>query len=176
MPEPVRADQLRFELLSEAHLGVMAEMALDADIQRFTRVPVPPPPDFARIWLGRYEAGRRDGTREGWAVLDAADGSFLGMAAVPKIDREGRTAELGYLVAPDARGRGVAGAMLAWMTRWALEDLGALRLELLISADNEASKRVARRCGYTFEGVLRSLHVKQDIRQDTEMWSRLAGE
>lgn len=176
MPEPVRADLLRFEPLSEAHLGFLAAMAEDADVQRFTRVPVPPPPGFARTWLGRYEAGRLDGTREGWAVLDATDGSFLGFAAVPKIDRDARTAELGYLVAPDARGRGVAGAMLAWMTRWAFDELGALRLELLISVDNEASKRVARRCGYTFEGVLRSLHVKQDIRQDTEMWSKLAGE
>lgn len=176
MPDPIRTDLLRFELLSEAHLDALAEMALDPDVQRFTRVPVPPPPDFARTWLGRYDAGRRAGTREGWAAVDAADGRFLGMAAVPKIDREARTAELGYLVAPAARGRGVATAMLAWLTRWALEDLGALRLELLISVDNEASKQVARRCGYTFEGVLRSLHVKQDIRQDTEMWSRLAGE
>lgn len=176
MADPVRTDHVRFEPLAEAHLDAMARMALDPDVQRFTRVPVPPPPDFARTWLGRYEAGRRDGTREGFAVLDAGDGSFLGLAAVPKIDRDAKTAELGYLVAPEARGRGVATAALWLLTRWALDELGAVRLELLISVDNEASKRVAKRCGYKFEGVLRSLHVKQDIRQDTEMWSRLAGE
>jgi RimJ/RimL family protein N-acetyltransferase len=38
---------------------------------------------------------------------------------------------------------------------------------------NEASKRVARRCGYEFEGVLRGLFFKQDLREDTESWSRL---
>jgi RimJ/RimL family protein N-acetyltransferase len=48
------------------------------------------------------------------------------------------------------------------------------RLELLISVENDASKRVAERCGYVREGVLRSLHVKQDVREDTEIWSRLA--
>jgi RimJ/RimL family protein N-acetyltransferase len=47
------------------------------------------------------------------------------------------------------------------------------RVELLISVDNPASKRVAERCGYVREGVLRSLHVKQDVREDTEIWSRL---
>lgn len=167
---------LRYEPLGEPHLDDLAAMALDPDVQRFTRVPIPPPPGFERTWLARYEQGRADGSREGFAILDAADGRFLGLAAAPKIDREARTVELGYLVAPGARGRGVASAALAWLTRRALDEFGALRLELLISADNEASKRVARRCGYTYEGTLRSLHVKQDIRQDTEMWSRLAGE
>ena len=39
-----------------------------------------------------------------------------------------------------------------------------------------ASKRVAERCGYIREGVLRSLHVKQDVHEDTEIWSRLASD
>jgi RimJ/RimL family protein N-acetyltransferase len=48
------------------------------------------------------------------------------------------------------------------------------RLELLISVDNAASKRVAEKGGYVREGVLRSFHVKQDVREDTEIWSRLS--
>ena len=50
------------------------------------------------------------------------------------------------------------------------------RLELLIAIENEGSKRVAARCGYVREGVLRSLHVKNGLREDTEIWSRLAGD
>lgn len=176
MTAPIRPDHLRFEPLAEAHLEAMARMADDPAVQRFTRVPVPPPPGFERTWLARYLEGRREGVREGFAVLDATDGSFLGLAAIPKIDREARTAELGYLVAPEARGRGVATAMLAWLTGWAFAELDAARLELLISVGNEASRVVARRCGYTLEGVLRSLHFKQGMREDTEMWSKLAGE
>lgn len=167
---------MRYEPLGESHLGALAEMALDPAVQRFTRVPVPPPPDFARTWLGRYEAGRADGSREGYAVIDAADGRFVALAAVVKVEREARTVELGYLVAPHARGRGVASAVLAWLTRRAETELEALRIELLISVANAASKRVAQRCGYTLEGVLRSLHVKQGLREDTEVWSRVAGD
>jgi RimJ/RimL family protein N-acetyltransferase len=59
------------------------------------------------------------------------------------------------------------------LTDWAFEELGALRLELLIGVTNDASKRVAERSGYRFEGVLRSRHFKQDMREDTEIWSRL---
>ena len=79
-------------------------------------------------------------------------------------------------MAPRARGRGVATWALDALTRWGFAELDALRLELLISVDNEASKTVAERCGYVREGVLRSLHVKQGVREDTEIWSRLASD
>ncbi len=91
----------------------------------------------------------------------------------PTIDRTARTVELGYAVAAEARGRGVAAEALAALTDWAFVELCAERLELLIGVENEASKRVAARCGYVREGVLRSLWFKGDLREDTEIWSRL---
>jgi len=144
----------------------------DPDILRFTRIPEPSPPGFARAWLERYEEGRAEGTREAFAVVDE-DGHLLGLAVAPTIDRETRTAELGYIVAPAARGRGVATAALRELTEWAFSELGMLRLELQISPGNTASKRVAERCGYVLEGVLRSHYFKQGRREDTELWSRL---
>jgi RimJ/RimL family protein N-acetyltransferase len=163
------------EPLDSSHLDGLAAVAADPDVRRFTRVPDPVPPGFPETWLGRYEEGRREGTREGFAVVGAG-GEFLGLAVVPRIDRDARTAELGYVVVREARGRGVATEALRLLTAWALAEAGMLRLELLIAVDNPASKRVAERCGYVREGVLRSLHVKQDVREDTEIWSRLASD
>ena len=91
----------------------------------------------------------------------------------PHIDRQGRTVELGYVIAPSARGRGVATRALELLTEWAFETLGALRAELIISVENHGSKRVAQRAGYQMEGVLRSTHFKQGLRADVEIWSRL---
>ena len=163
---------IRFEPFGESHLEELEEMLEDPELLRFTRVPEPVPPGFARTWLDRYEEGRRDASREAFAIVDEG-GSFLGLALAPRIEREARTAELGYVVAPAARGRGVATEALQRLTEWAF-GLGMLRLELLISVENGASKRVAERCGYVCEGVLRSLHVKQGVHEDTEIWSRLA--
>jgi RimJ/RimL family protein N-acetyltransferase len=163
---------IRLEPLSESHLDGLEVLVNDPDVQRFTRIPSPCPPGFARRWIGVYEAGRVDGSNEAFAVIDEDD-AFVGVAVVPRIDREARTAELGYTVSPEARGRGIARESLRLLTEWGFRDLEALRLELLISADNEISKRVAARCGYVREGLLRSLHTKQDLRQDTEIWSRL---
>lgn len=163
---------VRLEPLGAEHLPALAELVEDPDVQRFTRVPVPAPPGFVAEWLGRYETGRSDGTREAFAIVDEG-GAFLGFAAAVDIDREGLTVELGYMVAPAARGRGVAAEALRLLTDWAFAELGALRIELRISADNEASKRVARRCGYVPEGVLRSAPLKQGLREDLEIWSLL---
>jgi RimJ/RimL family protein N-acetyltransferase len=158
---------IRLEPLAAQHLPLLESVLEDEETLRFTRVPVPVPEGFARRWLSRYA----EGDRAGFAIVE--DGEPVGLALAPTLDREELTAELGYIVLPDARGRGVAGEALAQLTDWALAQ-GMLRIELVIDVGNEPSKKVAARCGYELEGVLRSVHVKQGIRTDVELWSRLA--
>jgi [ribosomal protein S5]-alanine N-acetyltransferase len=50
------------------------------------------------------------------------------------------------------------------------------RLELTCAQDNEASQRVALRCGFAREGVLRSHIPFKGSRRDTVMFSLLPGE
>jgi len=164
--------EIRLVPFAAAHLEGVTALIADADTLRFTRLPEPPPPDFAPRWLARYEQARRDGTQDGFAAIDA-DGRFVGLGLAPKIDRAGREVELGYIVAAQERGRGVATEILRRLTEWALVELGALRVYLLIDVENVASERVAARCGYVREGVMRSTHVKQGRRADTALWSRL---
>ena len=163
---------LRLVPLAREHLPVLESVIHDPAVLRFTRVPNPPPPGFVDSWYDAYERGRADGTREAFAVVDEA-GELLGVALAASIDRATRTTELGYMVVPGARGRGVATTALGLLTDWAFAALGVLRIELVISLENPASKAVAARCGYQFEGVLRSTHFKGDQRQDIELWSLL---
>ena len=163
---------VRLVPLSQRHARALDRATEDPDILRNTRVPEPVPPGFGATWVEKYEVGRRDGTREGFALEDD-DGTFLGLGVIPRIEREERTAELGYVVVPEARGRGVATEALRLLTEFAFTELRMERLELMIAVDNEPSKVVAERCGYVQEGVLRSLFFKQGRRQDTEIWSRL---
>jgi RimJ/RimL family protein N-acetyltransferase len=166
-------DGFRLAPLGPQHLPALRELVTDPDVQRFTRVPVPSPPGWIDTWLAFYQQGREDGTREGFAIEDAG-GAFLGLAFAVKIDAEAATTELGYVVAPAARGRGIATGALAALTTWAFEQREMVRAELKISTANGASKRVAERCGYACEGVLRSVYVKPGMRDDLELWSRLA--
>jgi RimJ/RimL family protein N-acetyltransferase len=168
MPAP----DVTLELLEKRHLELLAALLDDPAVLRFTRVPEPVPDGFIEHWFDVYRRGRADGTKEAFVAVHGT-GEVLGIAVAPRIDRASRTAELGYVIAPAARGRGVAQAALRQLTEWAFGELGILRAELLISTENPASRRVAERCGYVHEGTLRSLHFKQDQREDTEIWSRL---
>jgi RimJ/RimL family protein N-acetyltransferase len=150
-------------------------MLADPLVQQYTMVPTPIPQGFEREWLQRYEDGRADGTREAFAIVDE-DNEFLGLALAFAIDREGRELELGYTLKPEARGRGAATWAVRELTEWAIRELDPLRIQLQISADNVASKGVAERAGYVYEGTLRSVHFKQGIRQDMEVWSRVEGD
>ena len=166
-------DGLQLTPLGPQHLPGLREIVRDADVQRFTRIPVPTPAGWIDTWLAFYEHGRKVGSREAFAIEDPA-GGFLGLAFAVHIDDEEATSELGYVVAPAARGRGVASRALTELTAWVFAERGMHRAELRISVANEASKRVAERSGYVREGVLRSMHVKPGVRDDLELWSRLA--
>lgn len=165
---------VRLERLDSRHLEGLAELGQDPDAQRFTYVPVPWPEGFERTWLERYD--HAGSSRAGFAIVDAGSGAFLGMAALVTLDLEAREAEAGYIVAPSARGRGVAVRALRLLTDWALVELGLERVELRITPDNAPSLKVAERAGYVREGVLRSVHFKQGQRTDLAIYSRLAGD
>jgi RimJ/RimL family protein N-acetyltransferase len=166
---------IRLEQFTEEHLPLFDEILDDPAVLRFTRMPSEAPPDFPARWLERYREGRRERTLEAFAIV-SGEGRAIGFAGAVAIDVETATAELGYVVAPAARGRGVGSQALALLTDWAFADLGAERLELMISVENEPSKRVAGRCGYRLEGVLRSIFVKPGLRDDMELWSLLRGD
>ncbi|MEO7261871.1 MAG: GNAT family N-acetyltransferase [Jatrophihabitantaceae bacterium] len=163
--------ELRLVLMTEAHLGDVERLIDDPEVLKYTRLPDPPVPGYATTWYARYQAARQDRSAEAFAAV-APDGRFLGVALAAHIDVEAREMELGYMVAPAARDRGVGTEMLRQLTAWAFTE-GAMRAALIIDVTNVASQLVATRAGYTFEGVLRSTYFKQGTRSDVQIWSRL---
>jgi len=173
-PDPELADDaIRLEPLSQAHAPEMLALANDPEFVRFTRVPAGADGAFVERWIGRYESGWEDGSRAGFAILDANDGAFLGFAALVGLELDALQCEIGYGVTPHSRGRGIAGRSLDLLTRWCLDELALERLELHIDPANAGSIKVAERSGYRLEGVLRNVHLKDGLRSDVAVWSRL---
>jgi RimJ/RimL family protein N-acetyltransferase len=162
--------------LSVEHLTGLEEVGNDPLVQRFTRVPDQFGTQEAARWLGLYEQGWDDGSRAGFAILDTATDAFLGMIAFVVLRLESLEAEVGYIVAPEARGRGVANRALTLLTAWGFETVGLERIELRAELENPASLKVAERCGYVREGTLRGVHLKGIRRGDMALYSRLAAD
>jgi ribosomal-protein-alanine N-acetyltransferase len=83
---------------------------------------------------------------------------------------------VGYWLLPEARGKGVASHAVKLVSRWALQDLGLARLGLLTEPSNAHSVRVAERCGFQREGVLRSYVEIDGRRVDYVSFSLLPGD
>jgi len=88
-------------------------------------------------------------------------------------DWDERRCEIGYWLAPWARGRGAATRAVALLAPWALRELGLARVALHTTPDNEPSQRVAERAGFTREGVLRSYEERDGRRLDVLLFSLL---
>lgn len=173
-PDPPLDDGvIRLDRMGRSDVPDLLELVQDEAIKEFTLVPTSAGESFVRSWIRGYDDGWRGGTRAGFVVRGAEGSEFLGFASLFRLDLPAGEAEIGYAVAPAARGRGVAGRALRLLTGWAIDDLGLERLELRIAVTNPASERVAARAGYTREGVLRRVHFKEGRRVDLGVWSRL---
>jgi RimJ/RimL family protein N-acetyltransferase len=132
----------------------------------------------ARAYLAACRRSWADGSSAPFAILDTRSGSVAGSIGARFLDPVRSVAEVGYWVASEARGRGVATRALRMLTRWLLDELGVARVQLQADVRNAASQRVAENVGFTREGVLRSsrFNERRGERVDFVMYSLLPGE
>jgi RimJ/RimL family protein N-acetyltransferase len=95
--------------------------------------------------------------------------------ALSNVDLRHRRSGMGYWLAEHARGRGIATHAVRLLAAWAFDVLRLERLEVMIHPENIASQRVAERCGFQREGLLRSHMLKQktDERRDSLVYGLL---
>ena len=131
----------------------------------------------ARAHLAGLEPARLSGLALQFALVEpAGEHEVLGSVSLYDIDLQQARARTGYWLAPQARGRGVVSNAVRLLAQWGFDELGLSRIELTCGPDNEASQRVATRCGFAREGVLRSHLAFKGGRRDTVVFSLLPGE
>lgn len=141
----------------------------DPETARWTTVPSPYSEADARAWLVRCKTAWSEGAAP-LAVVDRASGE---VAAAITLWVHGRIGELGYWAAPAYRGRGYLPRAVGLLCGWAFDELQLPRMQLGTLPGNTSSERVAEKCGFAREGVLRSWLEQRGVRRDVTMWSRL---
>lgn len=139
-------------------------------------IPFPYTDNDARDYIERTREGWSSGTTSNFAIV--VDGSAVGSIGVSWKRPHDGVAEVGYWVAPEARGEGVGTRALRLVARWVFHERGMERLQLRADEQNPASRRVAEKAGFTQEGILRSSHYNPRLgrRVDFVMYSLLPGE
>ncbi|HEY5060944.1 MAG TPA: GNAT family N-acetyltransferase [Gemmatimonadaceae bacterium] len=97
--------------------------------------------------LDRYARDFADGTAWRYAIVDDADGRFLGSGTLFPYPGPGAL-EVGYWIRAGAAGRGLATRASAALVRHAFREHRVERMELWTRPGNEPSMAVARRLGF----------------------------
>ena len=101
--------------------------------------------------------------------------SCIGCIGLHHIDWDVPSAETGYWVRSSHAGRGYGTEALTAVSTFALEVLKVKRLQLRCDAKNPRSARLAERCGFTREGLMRSdCRDNQGELRDTYLYAMVA--
>lgn len=181
------AQQLATQIFPEAHIETprlllrpyRAEDAPDVALacrdeltQRWLPLPNPYTDGDAIAWCIEMAPGfRRSGDGIEWAGVRRSDDRLIGSFGLKRTDWRGRSSEIGYWVAPWARGDGLAVEATLAIARWLLVEQRFERMVLRAATGNLASQRVAEKTGLSREGIARSAGFTNDGRVDLVVFS-----
>lgn len=90
-----------------------------------------------------------------WGIAERATDEVIGTCTLWKLDHENRRAEIGFAVARDRWGQGLASEALSVLFAFCFDVLGLHRLEADVDPRNLPSLRVLEKQGFVREGYLR---------------------
>ena len=93
----------------------------------------------------------KDPTRVILIVKDKDTGDIVGFVNFYDWIKEKRIASRGTLIDPKFQNQGYGKAAIETSNKYAFEEMGLKKIELYIEADNEKSRHVTQKLGYTFE-------------------------
>jgi RimJ/RimL family protein N-acetyltransferase len=130
----------------------------------------------ARAWLLERAELWAKGEGRHLAVVETGTDALLGGVNFHSVRADHRRAEVGFWLAPWARGRGIGSGAVRAACEWAFENWELHRIEMTTLPDNEASLALAAKIGFTREGLLRQRNFERGNYVDIVMLGALRGE
>ena len=154
--------------------SVTQRWALESDLLTQTCRP-PVLRSLARA--GRDRTRRRpDATRGAFAVVLRGTGTLIGHVTYFDLNFRNRSAEIGYLLAPAARGKGFARDAVSLLLGYLFGGLGLNKVCAQTASSNTASTKLLEALGFHRDGVLREHHLHEGTLHDDFICSMLLSE
>ncbi|RIV34640.1 N-acetyltransferase [Micromonospora radicis] len=167
------AHELRLRPMEEGDLDAVVIACQDPDTQRWTTLPQEYDRPAAESFLSHCRDTWAGGTAACFVIADRQD-RYAGSIDLRLSATDPLLADVGFLTAPHARGRGYQPAALLALCAWGFAALGLARIEWRANVGNVASRRVAEKAGFTVEGVARNALNHRGTRVDAWVGALLA--
>ena len=150
----------------------MLEMCRDPEALRWTSIPLDSTRESVEHYAFTVVAGGWDaGNHFGWAI--EVDGRFAGNVDVRG---DGPIADIGFVLHPWARGRGLMVRAVRLATDWAFVDGGVEIVHWRANVGNVGSLRVAHAAGFNLHGVTPGAVQQRELVVDAWTASRRFGD
>lgn len=148
----------------------LSQIADNPNVSRYMTAQFPSPYtlDDARDWIGRnLGENATNFAIEVEGEVAGGTGYELGLY------ERSHSAEIGYWLGEAYWGRGIASAVVSRLTEYVFERHGLRRIFATIYAPNAASVRVAEKCGYLREAVMRGAIAKDGHMLDAFLYAKV---
>lgn len=170
----LRGDAIVLRLVREGDLGALYELMSNLETRG----------DYFPLGLTsepRLDAGfAKNGfwdEEEGMLLMVDDDDQIVGEIEYFPVTHYLQGYEISYqLFGTDHAGKGYTTEAVNLLVRYLFGRKRVNRMQLNIHPGNIASKRVAEKCGFTFEGLMRGCWFHQGEYHDLEIWSLLRSE
>ncbi len=178
-PPELETDRLRLRALTEADTGAIVKLFSDPALSAHFAVPLTEPGDI-REMVGRRLSYRGPAGMGHWVI--ERDGEVIGLAHLrPSAELPGDVPEIGYYLAREHGGQGLATEAASALLDHGLAGLGLSSVWALVGESNVASLNLVRRLGFLDVGsgehygsgphrVLVALPSNHGLAHHIELW------
>lgn len=154
MPE-ITTERLILRRMMATDAGDMYEYACQKEVTEYLTWFPHPDPVYTRDYLEYLGTRYRVGDFFDWAITLKESGKMIGTCGFTSFDYANDSAEMGYVLNPEYRGRGIVPEALQAIMKFGFDNLGLHRAEAKFIEGNDASRRVMEKVGMSFEGIRR---------------------
>jgi len=161
LPDTIRTDRLTLRVPRAGDGAAVCAAVTDSlsQLRSFLAslpwVAADPSVAASELWCRTAQANFLARTDMPFLVFDRASERLVGVTGLHRVVWSTPKAEIGYWGRTGTSGQGYIGEAVRAATAYAFEHLGAIRVELITDEDNSRSRRVAERCGFELEGILK---------------------
>ena len=170
----LHGDVIELRLVRESDLGTLYELLTDLDARgSYFPLGVTSEP----VLRGEFAKNGFWDKEEGMLLMTTRDDEIVGEIEYFPITDYLQGYEISYQLFGDQHaGHGYTTEAVRLLVDYLFGRKRVNRMQLNIHPDNTASKRVAAKCGFTFEGIMRGCWFHQGVYHDLEIWSLLRDE
>jgi RimJ/RimL family protein N-acetyltransferase len=172
--EPLQTERLVLRKLRLVDTETFHAYRNDETTAEFQSWTVPYPLEKAEQVVGELAAmnGPADDSWFSYGIADPITDQLMGDISV-RLEWNGRAAEIGFTLAPQWRGKGIAFEAASRVIEHLFNGLGVQRLHASLHPDNYDSMSLLERLGFIYEGTARQAYWVGDVCTDDPLFGML---